>query len=93
MKRILDLPAWPPTPSGPFAAGMYFPISPEQVTVREVLQVVNNRVDFNCCSGREIVRYRFQTPSGALAGEIAAILKGSIGLPLLTVGMVEIPEV
>jgi len=92
MQRVMDLAGWPPDGGGTWAPGDTFAISSEQVTIKEVVRIVGNRVDFSCTFAGKIVNYRFSAPDEKTTRKLGTIFANSIGNSLFSVGMVKIPE-
>ena len=92
MQRVMDLAGWPPDGGGTWAPGETFAISSEQVTIKEVVRIAGNRVDFSCAFADKVVNYRFSAPDEKTARKLETILANSIGKSLFSVGMVEIQE-
>ena len=92
VQRVMDLTGWPPDGGGTWAPGETFAISSEQVTIKGVVRIAGNRVDFSCTFTDKVVNYRFSVPDERTARRLGTILANSIGNSLFSVGMVEIPE-
>jgi len=88
MKYVKDLNGWPPA-SGMFRADHP---TPDQEIIKDVVQVVGKRIDFNCKYGGENVAHSFLAPDEKTAGKLETILKNNEGKTLRSIETVEIPE-
>lgn len=79
MQRVMDLVGWPPDGAWSGTRGETFPISPEQVTIKEVVRIVRNHIDFMCAFQNKDVLYPFSAPDEATAHKLVRILKNNTG--------------
>lgn len=91
--RIMDLPEWPPSHfSGSRGRGNTLPTHADQVTIGEVLNVLENCVRFSCGYGSETVACSLFVPDSDSARKVATILREHEGKNLLSIREVEIPS-
>ncbi len=91
--KVKDLfPKWPLADvCGSGSSGPY-PTNAHEVTIANVLSVLENNVFSNFGHGNETVRYGIGVPNGATAEKVAAILKDHAGENLFTIGEIEVPS-
>jgi hypothetical protein len=89
--RIMDLPGWPPQPSGPFARGSVFPISTDDVYIERVVHHAHDTLMFACKFGKESVVYHFRLLDSDKANKVGEIIHAHIGDLLSSIAFVEIP--
>lgn len=90
--RLRDFPNWPPAAGGAFSSGDRFAVHTEQVAIKDVQEVVKDRVSFSGLFDGRIVNYNYIAPNEKLAAKVAAALKASAGKNLLAVGDIDIPD-
>jgi hypothetical protein len=88
--KLRDLPDWPPAAGGAFTGGDRFAVYAEQVVIKDVQEVVKDRVSFSGVFDGRIVSYNYIAPNEKLAGKVAEALRASLGKSLLAVGDVDI---
>jgi len=89
----MDLAGWPPPPAGAFDPhGGGFAITPEQATIKTVVRTLQDRVDFICTFEGKDLNHLFKTWDEKTSQKVTAILRGSTGKTLSSVGMIEIPN-
>ncbi len=88
----MDLPEWPPSHfSGSRGRGGTLPTHADQVTIGDVLNVLDNCVRFNCGYGTDTVACSLFVPDADTARKVGAILREHKGKNLLSIREVEIP--
>jgi hypothetical protein len=90
--KLRDLPDWPPAAGGSISPGDRFAVHADQVTIKNVQEVVKNRVTFSGIFGERVVIYNYMAPDEKLAAKVAAILKANAGKVLLSVGDANIAD-
>ena len=81
MQRVMDLPGWPPDGGGAYGRGDIFPSS-QEVTIKEVFRVMENKITFTCSFGAKDLSYDFSAPDEKTAEKLAVILKANTGKTL-----------
>ncbi len=89
--KVRELSEWPPSNFAQKGFGGTIPTHAQQVTIGEVLNVLDDNVFFSCEYGHETVTCSFFVPDAATAKKIEAILKEHKGENLLAIAEVEIP--
>lgn len=89
--KVKDLPGWPPSNFGSKGFGKSIPTHAQQVTIGEVLNILDDNVYFSCGYGHEVVSATFFVPDADTAQKVASILKEHKGENLLAIAQVEIP--
>lgn len=87
MRRIKDLPGWPPpdfSGAGPAGAG--------EATIQDVLHVSKSQVQFSCTIKGAASTCSFAVPDLNTAEQVAAVLKKYRGKNLLAIADEPIPE-
>jgi hypothetical protein len=87
VRRIKDLPGWPPTHfsgAGPTEAG--------EVTIKDVLRITKDQVEFSCTVKGVERTCHFSMPDLNTAEQVAEILKKHTGKNLLAIADEPIPE-
>jgi len=86
VRRIKDLSGWPPSHfgGGPTEAG--------EVTIKDVLRLTNDHVQFSCTFKGQERTCDLSVPDQTTAEQVAAILKKHAGANLLTIADEPIPE-
>ena len=94
MRRIKDLPGWPPSHFGGAvpAAGYRSPTEAGEVTIKDVLRVTKDHVQFSCIFEGGERTCDFYVPDQSTAEQVAAILKKHAGANLLAIADEPIPE-
>lgn len=91
--KMMDLPEWPPSHfSGSRGRAETLPTHADQVTIGEVVNVLENCVRFSCGYGNDTVACSFFVPDADMANKVASILRDHKGENLLCVREVEIPS-
>jgi DNA-binding IscR family transcriptional regulator len=89
----MDLPEWPPSYfSGSRGRGDTLPTHADQVTIGDVVNVLENCVRFHCGHENDTVACSFFVPDIEIAQKVATILKAHQGKNLLSIRDVEIPS-
>jgi hypothetical protein len=94
MKRVQDLPGWPPSNFAVFgpAHGHRNPTQAEQVTIKDLLRVTNDHVNFSCVFDGGEWTCDFYVPDKKTADQVAAILMKHTGENLLSIREEILPE-
>jgi len=88
----MDLANWPPDGGGTGGRGAKFAVSPEKVSIKRIVRIVENRVDFICTFEGKDVNYSFAAPDEKTAQKLGIILNSNVGKTLFSIGTIEIPE-
>jgi len=89
MKRVRDLPAWPPVGGG-YDREDSLP-SIQEVTIKEVNQVSGNKISFTCLFEKIDLGYDFMAPDEKTAARLVEILEDNVGKTLFSIEVFEIP--
>jgi len=89
--KVRDLSEWPPSNFGTKGIGGTIPTHAQQVTIGDVLNILDDNVFFSCRYGNQTVTCTFFVPDAITARKIAAILKEHKGENLLSIAQVDIP--
>jgi hypothetical protein len=91
--RMMDLPEWPPSHfSKAVGRGGMLPTHADQVTIGDVLNVLENCVRFSCGYGNDTVACSFFVRDSDTARKVASILREHRGKKLLSIREVKIPS-
>lgn len=93
LKKVRDLPGWPPSNFGSFLGrGHRNPTHAGEVTIKQVLAIMDDHVHFSCDFGGEEWTCDFYVPDRKTAEKVAAILTKHTGESLLSTVEEAIPE-
>lgn len=91
--KMMDLPEWPPSHfSGSRGRGDTLPTHADQVTIGEIVNVLENCVRFACGYVNNTVACSFFVTDPDTAKKVASILREHKGKNLLSIRDVEIPS-
>ena len=92
MRRVMDLPGWPPQSGGAFKRGDVTPESTDQVTIDHVLHATEKNVSFVCIFNGESVGYDLLVADMNTAEKVAKIIAENRGKRLFDIGFIKIPK-
>jgi|SRR5579859_2103331 len=88
--RIRYLNDWPPEPGGSYEKGDNLRPSASEAVITRFQRSHDNKVVFTCTFGERKFSYDFVAENNEIAGQVAEVVKQSIGKSLEQIGDVEI---
>ena len=92
MKRVLDLPDWPPIGGGAYKQSDPFGVSAQEVRIKELVRLSDEHIVFTGAFHNQTLTYDFKAPNKETAKKLWMILEKFLGKQIFKVGLEIIPE-